>query len=105
MQHDAIEMARWCQLARSCVLTRRNRGRAQALAKSAGARVTVGNLQDLTTGALRGNVLVQTTSVGMHPNIDDTPVPDAAALRGFELVFDAIYTPLHTRLLKVCALR
>lgn len=31
--------------------------------------------------------------------VDDTPVP-AAALAGYELVFDAVYTPLHTRLLR-----
>ena len=52
-------------------------------------------------GKLQGDVLVQTTSVGMHPNVDDTPVPDKEVLKGFELVFDAIYTPLYTRLLKV----
>jgi 3-dehydroquinate dehydratase/shikimate dehydrogenase len=30
---------------------------------------------------------------------DETPVP-AAALAGYKLVFDAVYTPLHTRLLR-----
>lgn len=30
---------------------------------------------------------------------EETPVP-AAALGGFKLVFDAVYTPLHTRLLR-----
>ncbi len=38
-----------------------------------------------------------------NPQEDETPVP-AAALPGFRLVFDAVYTPLHTRLLK-CAAR
>lgn len=30
---------------------------------------------------------------------DETPVP-ADALPGYQLVFDAVYTPLHTRLLR-----
>ena len=49
-------------------------------------------------------MLVNTTSVGMHPHVQDTPVPDRAALRGFALVFDAIYTPMQTRLLQVTPL-
>ena len=58
-------------------------------------------LQDLLSGALQGDVLINTTSVGMHPHVTETPVPDAAALRSFTLVFDAIYTPMHTQLLQV----
>lgn len=37
----------------------------------------------------------------MHPNVNDTLVPEKDTLRGFALVFDAVYTPLHTRLLQV----
>lgn len=33
---------------------------------------------------------------------DETPVP-AAALHTYSLVFDAVYTPLHTRLLREAA--
>lgn len=36
--------------------------------------------------------------------VDETPVP-AAGLGGFELVFDAVYTPLHTRLLREAEVR
>lgn len=46
------------------------------------------------------DVLVNTTSVGMHPAVGESPVA-AGALPQFRVVFDAIYTPLETQLLKV----
>ncbi|GAB2277534.1 hypothetical protein Dimus_012244 [Dionaea muscipula] len=46
-----------------------------------------------------GMILVNTTSVGMKPAIDQTPIPKAA-LKRYSLVFDAIYTPKLTRLLR-----
>ena len=38
----------------------------------------------------------------MHPHEDASPV-SAAAVASFELVFDAVYTPMDTTLLKVGA--
>lgn len=49
---------------------------------------------------MKGEVLANTTSLGMQPDVDISPLP-AAALPGFQLAFDAIYTPVQTRLLKV----
>ncbi|GAV64203.1 DHquinase_I domain-containing protein/Shikimate_DH domain-containing protein/Shikimate_dh_N domain-containing protein [Cephalotus follicularis] len=46
-----------------------------------------------------GMVLANTTSVGMKPKIDLTPLPKHA-LKHYCLVFDAIYTPKDTRLLR-----
>ncbi|KAG8370060.1 hypothetical protein BUALT_Bualt14G0078400 [Buddleja alternifolia] len=46
-----------------------------------------------------GMILANTTSMGMQPKIDETPVPKEA-LRYYELVFDAVYTPKITRLLR-----
>ncbi|KAJ0080614.1 hypothetical protein Patl1_23432 [Pistacia atlantica] len=46
-----------------------------------------------------GMVLANTTSVGMKPKIDETPLPKHA-LKHYCLVFDAIYTPKDTRLLR-----
>lgn len=71
-----------------------------AQAPGAGARAC--SLEALESGAVVGDVLVNTTSVGMHPNEDATPVP-AAELGSYQLVFDAVYTPLHTRLLREAA--
>ncbi len=47
----------------------------------------------------KADILVNTTSVGMSPNIDETPVP-ARLLRQGLIVFDIVYNPIKTRLLK-----
>ncbi|TKY52173.1 Bifunctional 3-dehydroquinate dehydratase/shikimate dehydrogenase [Spatholobus suberectus] len=44
-------------------------------------------------------ILANATSVGMKPKIDETPIPKEA-LKHYSLVFDAIYTPKMTRLLR-----
>jgi shikimate dehydrogenase len=49
--------------------------------------------------AVQGDCLVNTTSVGMHPNVDESPAPKAA-LKGYKAVADAIYNPMQTRLLR-----
>lgn len=46
-----------------------------------------------------GMILANTTSVGMKPKTDLTPI-SKKALRHYSLVFDAIYTPKWTRLLQ-----
>lgn len=46
-----------------------------------------------------GMILANTTSIGMQPNVDETPIPQHA-LKHYSLVFDAVYTPKITRLLR-----
>ena len=46
------------------------------------------------------DILVNCTPVGMHPHVDDSPVPPAAFRPGM-LVFDTIYHPENTMLLKL----
>ncbi len=47
----------------------------------------------------KADILVNATSVGMSPNIDQTPV-DSDLLRRGLIVFDIVYNPLKTRLLR-----
>ncbi|KAL3623286.1 hypothetical protein CASFOL_032102 [Castilleja foliolosa] len=48
----------------------------------------------------KGAILANATPLGMHPyNVDRTPVPEER-LRDYKLVFDAVYSPRKTRLLK-----
>ncbi|KAL5555810.1 hypothetical protein UlMin_038046 [Ulmus minor] len=88
-------------------------------AKAKGARVVIANrtydrareLADIIGGdALSladlnsfhpedGMILANTTSIGMHPKVDETPI-SKDALRSYSLVFDAVYTPKMTRLLQ-----
>ncbi|KAJ7955028.1 Bifunctional 3-dehydroquinate dehydratase/shikimate dehydrogenase, chloroplastic [Quillaja saponaria] len=46
-----------------------------------------------------GMILANTTSIGMQPKVDDTPI-SKHALGSYSLVFDAVYTPKITRLLR-----
>lgn len=72
--------------------------RAEELVKMIGdERVEVGSA--LGEGVDSG-VLLNTTSVGMVPDVDASPVPDAAVLPSYRVVFDAVYTPRDTRLLR-----
>ncbi len=45
------------------------------------------------------DVLINTTSVGMHPEIDESPVPSYILKKGM-VVFDIVYNPPETKLLK-----
>lgn len=74
----------------------RNEETAEALARDFGCRTT--------TWAMRAgtlcDILVNCTPVGMHPNVDYSPVPPGAFKPGM-LVFDTIYRPENTMLLKL----
>jgi shikimate dehydrogenase len=57
------------------------------------------NEENLAKVLAKADILVNATSVGMSPNIDETPVsPDL--LRPSLTVFDIVYNPLKTRLLR-----
>ncbi|XP_019080266.1 bifunctional 3-dehydroquinate dehydratase/shikimate dehydrogenase, chloroplastic isoform X3 [Vitis vinifera] len=47
----------------------------------------------------KGAILANATPVGMHPNTDRIPVAEET-LSDYQLVFDSVYTPRKTRLLK-----
>ncbi|WP_028579535.1 shikimate dehydrogenase [Desulfogranum japonicum] len=49
--------------------------------------------------ACTGDILINTTTVGMTPNVDRSPFP-ATQLRYFQVVMDIVYAPLETQLLK-----
>ena len=60
-------------------------------------------LGEVASGRVSGDVLANTTPVGMataaDPRPETSPIP-ASALPGYRLVFDAVYTPVDTRLLR-----
>jgi len=79
------------QLGVEVVVSNRTHARAERLARELGAR----------TGTLAEpwDLLVNATSVGMSPDDASTPAP-AESLRPGALVFDTVYRPLETRLLR-----
>ncbi|CAK7340834.1 unnamed protein product [Dovyalis caffra] len=80
------------------IVANRTYGKAKELAtKVGGQAITLDELKDFHPEERM--ILANTTSVGMKPRIDDTPLPKEA-LKHYSLVFDAIYTPKLTRLLR-----
>jgi 3-dehydroquinate dehydratase/shikimate dehydrogenase len=78
-------------------ITNRHDERATRLAEEVGGRTVnwgmrASNLVD---------VIINATPVGMHPNVDDTPLPAAAFNRAGMIVFDTIYHPENTMLIKL----
>jgi shikimate dehydrogenase len=57
------------------------------------------NEGDLKTALRDTDILVNATPVGMLPSVDETPV-DGGLLRPELFVFDSVYNPLKTRLLR-----
>jgi shikimate dehydrogenase len=57
------------------------------------------NKENLIGALGKADILVNTTSVGMNPNIDETPVA-SDLLRSGIVVFDIVYNPVKTRLLR-----
>jgi 3-dehydroquinate dehydratase/shikimate dehydrogenase len=81
----------------SVTITNRHDERATSLAEEVGCR-TVNWGQRASTLA---DVIVNCTPVGMHPDVDDTPVPPAAFSRSGMVAFDTIYHPENTMFLKL----
>ena len=73
---------------------------AEALRKSFGNKVKGGTLSStvLKDELETADILVNATSVGMHPNVNSSPVP-SSLLRRDLCVMDIIYNPLETRLI------
>ena len=83
------------------IVTNRGRDRAEALVASmtaSGLSASVVDWEAVQRGEVRADVLANSTSLGMAPKVEQTPVP-RSVVGNFGLVFDAVYTPVWTRLL------
>ncbi|KAK9137018.1 hypothetical protein Sjap_007612 [Stephania japonica] len=80
------------------VIANRTYSRAKEIADSVGGEaLTLAELANYHPE--EGTVLANTTSVGMQPNDNESPIPKHS-LKRYGLVFDAVYTPKMTRLLR-----
>lgn len=75
---------------------------AQVAEKIEGARVSTCLISELEQSDLCPDLLVNATPVGMYPNVDAMPVSEAVVARS-KNVFDVIYNPMETKLLKTAA--
>lgn len=78
-------------------ITNRHEERATRLAEEVGCR-TVSWSQRASTQA---EILINCTPVGMHPQVDDTPVPPGAFQKPSMIAFDTVYHPENTMFLKL----
>ncbi len=79
------------------VVLNRTVEKAEVLAKIVGAD-QFGKLDDLDLYR-SAEIVVNTTSVGMEPNVDQSPVPAEAITQGM-LVHDIVYKPRETKLIQ-----
>lgn len=75
-------------------ITNRSPERAQALADEIGCQT----VEWQARGDVAVDVIINCTSLGMHPRVDETPFP-ADRLKSGTLVFDTVYNPETTQLL------
>jgi shikimate 5-dehydrogenase len=79
------------ELGARVAISNRTRARAERVARDLGA--TLGTVDDVY------DLLVNATPLGMQPDVQTTPVA-AEQLRAGALIFDTVYRPLETRLLR-----
>ncbi|MHA2035302.1 MAG: shikimate dehydrogenase [Promethearchaeota archaeon] len=57
------------------------------------------NRDNIEKGLKKADILINATPIGMYPNVEDTPITKDL-LHGDLFVFDVVYNPLETRLMK-----
>lgn len=76
----------------------RNADKIAEVANDSGAKVV--DMASLSDSNDSYNAIVNTTPVGMYPNINNTPIDESVILRS-EYVYDLIYNPIETKLMKI----
>jgi shikimate 5-dehydrogenase len=83
------------------VVYNRTPGKAEELAERfnrvGGAKVVAAPLENLCKSCCE--ILINCTPIGMHPNVDASPI-DAFGEQKPALVFDTIYNPIETKLMR-----
>ncbi len=76
-------------------ITNRTQTKAESLAREFGCTAVAWGERE----RLQADVIVNCTSIGMWPHVDDSPLP-SSALDGRPAVFDTVYNPIETQLLR-----
>lgn len=59
--------------------------------------IPVDNIENIKSS----NLIINTTPIGMYPNISETPIDISEVFNSNQMVFDLIYNPLKTEFLKI----
>ncbi|WP_405270298.1 shikimate dehydrogenase [Methanobrevibacter sp.] len=91
--------------AQSLTILNRNVRKAQSLASDVSDSGLIGDVKadsisEIGNCLANADILVDTTPIGMHPNINDDPIAFAEDMHEDLVVFDAVYNPNETVLLK-----
>ena len=91
--------------AESITILNRNVEKAQALAGDVSDSALINDVKadsisEISNHLIDADILVDTTPIGMHPNINDEPIALAGDMDENLVVFDAVYNPNETVLLK-----
>ena len=91
--------------AASITILNRNVEKAQSLARDVSKsdlidEVKSDSISQITSHLSDADILVDTTPLGMDPHIDDEPIAKADAMHDDLVVFDAVYNPNETVLIK-----
>jgi 3-dehydroquinate dehydratase/shikimate dehydrogenase len=81
-------------------ITNRTAERAAELAREFdghSGKVTAGSMEEIAKSGAK--VWINTTSVGMYPNMDESPLGDSPKIDASSIVFDTVYNPIRTKLL------
>ena len=84
--------------------------KAQALVDSLrtfdpGRVLSAARLEEAAPAVRESSLLVNTTPLGMYPHTEGTPWPDAQDFSSRHIVYDLVYNPRETRLLRDAAVR
>ena len=91
--------------AESLTILNRNESKAHNLAEDVAdskliGDVRSGSISEISSYLKDADILIDTTPLGMDPHIDDDPIAVAEDMHGDLVVFDAVYNPNETVLLK-----
>jgi shikimate dehydrogenase len=89
----------------SLTILNRNVEKADNLAKDVSSSnlindVKSDSMSEINSHVADADILIDTTPVGMHPNVDDEPIVLADNMHDDLVVFDAVYNPNDTVLIK-----
>jgi shikimate dehydrogenase len=75
---------------------------AAAASANLGVQVEATGLDKLEDQAFMDgfDIIVNTTSLGLYPNTEESPLSDRVRLHGEQVVYDVIYNPVRTKLLR-----
>jgi 3-dehydroquinate dehydratase/shikimate dehydrogenase len=82
-------------------ITNRTTDRGEKLAAEVGCRF----VEWTARHSVECDTLINCTTVGMHPNLDETPVHHSYLIKAGLMVFDTVYTPETTMLIREARLR